>query len=323
MTLEDILRDSYRRLGYSDEPEGAVTSRLAGFADEAQREILREPGMEPLIRTTLTFTSASGQSEYGLPMGLSTIDSVRDIDGEIALMPMSEDEYRRKYVDPSRTTGRSYRYVPLSFGIAAQAPSTPADVVIVSTSALDVQTAFWTLLSSVGEIRTGSVQVVGTSGVSLSSGTVTNVSQIIDVYLSQAANGTVTLRQGSTGGTELCRITQGYTKPWRRQLALVPTPSEARVYTVVGTRAVTELLQATDEPVVPPRFHPMIGVGVRKREFELRGNMDRWAMADKDWREWMTDLRRYVDPTHGLIIPGGLRTGWSSLGPNFPAEWYR
>lgn len=323
MTLEDLLRDSYRRLGYSDEPDGQVTSRLAGFADEAQKEILREPGMEPLIRTTLTFTSTANQPEYGLPMGLSTIDSVRDVDGEIALLPMSEDEYRRKYVDPSRTTGRAYRYVPLSFGIAAQAPSTPSDIFAVSSSALDVQTCFWTVLLSTGEIRPGSVQLTGTTGLSISGSTLTNVSLIQDVYLSQAANGTVTLRQTSFFGTELARVSQGQTKPWRRQIALVPTPSDARVYTVIGTRAVTELLQATDEPVVPPRFHPMIGVGVRKREFELRGNMDRWAMADKEWREWIGDLRRYVDPTKGILIPGGQRTGWSSLGPNFPAEFYR
>lgn len=323
MTLEAILRDSYRRLGYKDQPEGLVTSRLMVFADEAQREILREPDFAQLLRVLTTFTSVANQAEYGLPLSLATIESVRDVAAEITLLPMSEDEYRRKYPDPSRTAGRSFRYVPLAVTVAGLAVSASgADVFIKSTAGADTQTAYWTVITDSGEVRSGSVPLAGSTAISLFGGTVL-ATQIVDLVLSQAANGTVTAHLLSGAGVELLRISQNQTKPSRRQIALVPTPTEARTYTVIGQRHTVELSQANDEPVLPPRFHPMIGVGIRKREFEVRGNMDRWAMADKEWQGWLSDLRRFLDPTHGLIVPGGLKTGWSSLGATFPAEFYR
>jgi hypothetical protein len=96
-----------------------------------------------------------------------------------------------------------------------------------------------------------------------------------------------------------------------------------RTFTVEGERDVTELIQPQDEPILPPRFHPMIGIGIRKREFEMRGNQERWMMADREWQEWRGELRRFLDPTKGMIVPGGQRVGWSPFGPTYPAEWYR
>lgn len=322
MTLSAILLDSYRRLGFSASPEGEVTTRLSGFADEAQKEIIREPGCEQLLRVQLTFATVADQAEYALGMGLASISQVRDIDHEQPLRAMSEAEYRAKYPDPSRSGGFPLYYVPLALAPVALRTSDASQVFIKSDSALDVQTAYWTVLTSSGEVRTGSTTLTGVTALTLSS-SITTIVQVLDIYLSQAANGTVTLHEDSGAGTEIARITIDQSKVTRKQLALFPTPSDVRTMTVEGERDVTDLIQPNDEPILPPRFHPMIGIGIRKREFALRGNSDRWMMEDRDWQAWRGDLRRFLDPTQGIVVPGGRRVGWSQLGPTFPAEWYR
>ena len=322
MNLGAILLDSYRRLGYSSSPEGEITARLSAFADETQKEIVREPGCEQLLRIQLTFTTTADRAEYGLGMGLAKIAAVRDVASDQALRPMSESDYRMRVPDPSRERGKPLYYVPLALSPLALRPTTISPIFIKSDSALDVQTANWEVLLSSGEIRVGSTVLTGTTAVTFEA-LITSVIQVIDVYLSQAANGTVTIHQTSGTGTELGRITVGQTRVFRSQLALLPTPTEVLTLTVEGERDTTELINPTDEPILPPRFHPMIGIGIRKREFEFRGNQDRWMMADNEWQAWRGELRRFLDPTRGIIVPGGQRMGWSPFGGNFPAEFLR
>jgi hypothetical protein len=235
---------------------------------------------------------------------------------------MSESDYRARVPDPSRESGSPLYYVPLALQPVALRPSNASEIFIKSTSASDTQTAHYELLTTGGEARVGSVTLTGATAVSLNT-LITDVVQVLDLYLSQAASGTVTLHEDSGAGVEIGRITIGRTTAARAQLALFPTPSDVRTFTVEGERDTTELINPNDEPILPVRFHPMIGIGIRKREFEFRGNQDRWMMADNEWQAWRGALRRFLDPTHGIIVPGGQRIGWSPLGSTFPAERYR
>lgn len=319
--LSSILLDTYRVLGYSSVPSQDIVTRLSAFADQTQREIIREPGCEQLLRIQLTFASVADQAEYGLPMALARISQIRDIANERTLFPMSESEYRTRIPDTANFAGMPDYFVQLETAHVGLRPSNASELFLDSTSASDVQTAYWEVLTSGGEMRRGSTTMTGTTAVSLDTG-LTTIIQVLDLYLSSPAVGTVTLHEDASGGTELGRITIGQTKVWRKQIALVPTPTDAWTYTVEGERDITPLLNPTDEPIVPPRFHEMISIGIRRREYEQRGNVERRMIADAEWREWRGQLRQYLDNTGGIFVPGGQVVGRSQMGPYFPADYY-
>ena len=167
-------------------------------------------------------------------MGLASISSVRDVSNEMALHPMSEDDYRSRFPDPSMERGTPLYYVPLALSAVAIRPSNASEIFIKSTSALDIQTVYWSVLTSTGEVRTGNTTLTGVTAVSLNTG-ITTVVQVLSFYLSQGANGTVTLHEDSGLGAELARITVGSVSArsagsWRscrRQATCGPSPSKA------------------------------------------------------------------------------------------------
>jgi hypothetical protein len=321
VTLSALLGDLYRRLGYQSSPAAEVTTRLTAFLNETQREILSKPGRERLIEARVTLASVAAQPEYGLPASLARIFTVRDIANEITLQPMSPARYRAVTPDPSSFTGTPDYYVPLGLGAWARRPSDASELFAKSSDATDTtQTLHFEVALANGNVRTSSVALNGITAVSLSAA-LTTIVQINDLYLTAVTAGNVTIHEDSGSGAELARINLGQLRSWVQRIALVPTPADVRTYTIDGEREVTDLVQANDEPALPPRFHRMLGMGARMKEYEVKGDLERRAVAESEFDAAERDLNLELSPfPDAVIVPGGRTMGRSRLGPHFPAD---
>ena len=57
MTLNDLEQDFYRRTNFNTTVDSATQTRVRALVNEAQSEILSEPGMETLRNGAITFAS--------------------------------------------------------------------------------------------------------------------------------------------------------------------------------------------------------------------------------------------------------------------------
>lgn len=106
-------------------------------------------------------------------------------------------------------------------------------------------------------------------------------------------------------------------------IALVPTPASAITYSVDYERNVTALVTGTGNvPIIPARFHWLIGVGARMKEYEKQQDRERYASAHMEFLGGLRKLKHFVfSQTAGsLNLRGSSQAGhFSSLGSWFPA----
>jgi pectate lyase-like protein len=291
VTFAAILADVYRRTGFASSPPTDVVTRLKAFVNETQQEILGEPGMECLLNDSVTFASVADQQTYGLPVEITKIKTLREATNRIVLLPMSLGEYRQRYPDPSAVTGTPTRWVDLGFDAVNVEPSDASTLYVVSSSGADTNTAYIEGYLSSGAPFSVSVVMTGATAVAFSPATVTNVTKF---YLSAAAAGTVTLREDSGSGTVLSTIYASQTLARYRRIALAPTPSAAITYTVEGERLVTDMVNDTDEPVLPAQFHRLLSAGARAKEKEKTSRGQDWQIAQSEYDKGLRKLKFWV-----------------------------
>jgi hypothetical protein len=122
----------------------------------------------------------------------------------------------------------------------------------------------------------------------------TTVIDITKFYLSAAAVGTVTLHEDAEGGTTLATIRAGATNSRYRRIALVPTPSAAVTYTIDYERNIADLVNGTDEPVLPEKFHYLLGIGGRMKEYEKIKDLSRWTLAKQEYESGLKKLKFWI-----------------------------
>ena len=320
MTFGTILADLYRRLDFASTPAAEVTTRLKAFVNEAQQELLSEPGMaewlarnEPMV----TFASVANQAVYAMPSGMSRIDAITDRANQRRLGLQSVDWYRSAYPDPTTNTGTPSDYVPFGFMAVSVQPSAATGLWAVSTSASDTTPVVYieTMRTS-GVPYSGSVTVTGTTRVQI--GTSTDHEQVTKFYVSAAGVGDIKLYTASSGGTLLATIPIGQTFSRYYSFALAPTPAAALTYYVESARPVTDLVNTTDEPLLPMRFHRLLVDGALMREYEKRSDV-RMDVAARRVRATMADLRYFLScPPDFLPVSGTQTAEQSRLGAYFP-----
>jgi hypothetical protein len=182
-------------------------------------------------------------------------------------------------------------------------------------------TLHWEVILTTGRTVTGQTTLTGTTAVSLDTsltGT-SGIVQVSDLYVSQALNGTLTIHEDSGAGTELGRINIGNLREYRWVVALAPTPSGVNSYIVEAERQMTDLVQPSDEPVLPPRFHGLLLHGLRRKEYEFKDDQTRYLQADKDYQHLLGLLRASLVGS-GSMVPGSRVSERSRLGAWFPAD---
>lgn len=293
MNLTALLADIYRRTGFVAAPASEVTTRLTAYINETQQEILSKPGMEWLFNGALTFDSVASTPQYALPQAVSRVKSIRETTNDRRLESRSFDWYRSAYPDSTAVTGTPFAFVDMGLSNIAVQPSNASAVFVDSTSAGDTGTAYVEGFTTGGYYRTASVTITGTTAVQV--GTITDWVFLTKFHVS-FADGTVTLHEDASGGTELARIPAGliHTAAHYRLIALVPTPSSVTTYTVDFAWDVQPLVVGTDEPIIPFRFHRLLAIGARMKEYERREQMARWRAAKSEYDKGMSELKYFV-----------------------------
>jgi hypothetical protein len=316
MTLTDLLADSYRRLGFASSPATEVSTRITAYLNEAHRQLLGMPGMELLRRSTYSFASVANTQQYGLPLSVGRVLSVRDTTNDVDLQPMSWGRYRAEAPDPSASPGTSHSYVPVGYTQVATQPSDASKIYVDSTSASDTGTVYIEGIRTGGYPFTASQTMTGTTAVQI--GTLADILTITKCYLSASAVGTVTIHEDADGGTTLATIPIGrkYARYWT--LALYPTPSAAVTYYMDFEREVSDMAQATDEPLLPPDYHWLLGTGARMREYEKQEDT-RYALALREWQTGVRDLKWWLATQQGIVVSRHRGRAPSQLGAWYPA----
>lgn len=319
MNLQDLERITYRRLGKPNptSPDSEVQTRIRQFLNERHRRLLR---MFPQLRDdVLTFASVSGTPRYALPeQGVARVNRIWETTNDRTLEMWSLSRLRAEDPDPQSST--PWAWVPLSYTQVHTQPSDASEVFAKSTSASDTtQTIYVEGIITGGYRRTASVTLTGATAVTLASA-ITNFIQIDKCYLSAAAVGIVTLHEDSGSGTELSRIAIGDTYAKFLSFLLYPTPSGAVTYTCDITRAVGDMSNATDEPLLPVDFHDLLAVGARLDEYE-KADDSRRKIAEVEWDEGVKELTSWIvaHPDYSPSLGGGS-PGISRLGAWYPAD---
>lgn len=294
MTLAQILGDVYRRCGYSATPASDVSTRITAFIRETQDEIMSEPGMEWLLNDQTSIVSVASQAEYGLPETVELIKSIRDTTNRCKLMPMSLSQYRARFPNPGTDPGTPEYYVVLGQSAVETQPAAAGQLNIISTSASDTAlTVYLEGLKTGGIVFAGDGTVTATTnGISQVSIGASDVTSITKFYISGAAVGEIRLRTST--GTILSRIVNGYTAPRYRQIALVPTPSAVITYLLDYERTVSPMTIASDEPVLPVKFHRLLADGARWREYEKQNQLQRLSVARAQYVIGVNNLKYWV-----------------------------
>ena len=266
-TFLELKQDVYRRAGHPSSPQTEVATRIGSFVNRWNRKILSAAGMEPLRRIILTKASVANTQTYGI--ALQKIRYMTEASTQRRIFEKTLGWYRNSFPDPSRFTGTPTDFVPMGITRIHTRPSAACELFVVSTEAADTGTVRVQAIRSNGYPVTLSKALTGTTPVSMST-TITDVIDILDVRLSAAQTGTVTVTQGS-GGTELSRLVIGQTTPRFLRFALAPTPSQVVTYQIDGIADIRDLTEDTDEPFENPDFHDILVDGAVHDEWKSRG----------------------------------------------------
>jgi hypothetical protein len=319
MTRTDLLTHLCYRLNKNATTLDATTqARLLGFLNQRQRRLLTLPGITKLRDTTVTLASVADQADYVLA-NIAKINRIWEATNDRVLYEMSLQEYR--LIQPDTTiTGTPEAFIWRGRQEVARQPADASSLFVKSTSAADTtQTAYVEGVITGGYPVSASVTLTGATAVDLSAATSTWI-RVDKCYLSAVPAGVVTLHEDSGAGTELARIAIGQTGTDYAGLSLWCTPSSVITYSVDITRAVTDLAQGTDLPVLPEDFHDVLLLGALADEYQHLDDQ-RYTVAASEYRERVGQMRYWLAET-ATGRPFGLSRGWqrpSSLGSWYPS----
>jgi hypothetical protein len=322
MTFADILSDCYRRLNYGTSPASEVVTRIKQFIVETQDEILSIPGMQSLLYGSITVASMANQARIGLPPSVSRVLAVRETTNDQTLRARSLGWYRSVDPDPDSNTGTPDYYVPLGLQATARVPaSTGTGLWAASTSAADtVPKVMVEGIRVGGYVNTPADKTLnGVTRVAIGTTPLTDYVDVTQFALTAACAGDVTLYDAAAAGNALATIGIGATTSRYAVVALYPTPSAAITYTIDCEHEPFALSANTDEPLLPPRFHRLLALGARKKEYEKTDD-SRYDAAARDLQRGIDQLTYYVaSPPDLVTVPGGRVDRGSNLGPWFPS----
>jgi len=268
MTFLEILQDVYDRTGAQQTPQTEVSRRIKRYVNSWNRKVLSAPGMEPLRRVILTKASIASTPTYGI--ALQKIRYMTETSTQRRMHEKTLAWYRDRFPDPAQFTGTPLDYVPMGITRIHTVPANASEIFIKSTEAADTGTVRVQAIRSNGYPVSLSKALTGTTAVSMST-TITDVIDMLDVRLSAAQTGTVTVHEDSGIGTELSRMVIGQTAPRFLRFALAPTPASAITYQIDGIADIVDMANDTDEPFENADFHDILTDGAVHDEWTMRG----------------------------------------------------
>ena len=315
MTFLEIKQRVFDKLQVSRTQTGTLNDQIGGFVNQWHRDMLTQPVFRGFRKTELTEASVASQWRYGTK--LLEIEHITERTNDRRLIKRTESWWRRNFPDPTEDTGDPEYWVPLGQTRIRKRPADASELFAISSSASDTNTISVEVVRSNGEVSLLSVSMTGVTGVSLDTG-ITDVVDVLDVYLSAVAVGTVSLREDSGVGTVLSEIAIGETKPRYTQFVLVPTPSSVLTFFLNGVSRMHDMVDNLDEPLIYEDFHDILvkgGVyeywlshGRTKEAQWLRDDIDKQVQRMRAWA-WFnhvqpeTDVEEVFNPLDRLTLP--------------------
>lgn len=315
MNLGELETLSYDRLGIEAIPDTFTIRRLRSFANETHREILRIKHFRRFRRRLLTVASTSGSPFMALPTAAVRVFGFQDRTNDTWLTEKDLSYIRQMDPGLRATAANPWLFAPfdLASPVAVQ-PSDASEIFVKSTSASDTNTAY------IEGVRTGgypTVLAVAMTGVTAKSFSAAqnDIVAINKFYLSQPAVGTVTLNEDSGAGTTLATIPIGRVFGRYSVVHLYPTPSASVMYYADAEVHVEDMVNITDEPLLPEEFHHLIATGIRMREYEKREKWDAYAQVQAEMVNGIAKMKTWINQRAGSLSETPARH--SMLGPWF------
>jgi hypothetical protein len=316
MTFGELQTQVLQACGHSTAASSDPRTRIKRELNAWQRRILTRPGYSRILRDSEgSFATVAGQATYGLGMPMGRILGIQQRDNHVVLAERSVSWLRQ--VDPGLTSSSSPAgaYIPKGWFPVQLHPASALDVWAKSTSAADTtQVVDWEFVLATMQRVSGNTTLNGTTAVQL--GTATNIVQIVKLSLRTAAAGVVTVHEDTGTGAQLLSLPIGQQFGRFLHIQLHPTPSAVLTYHLDFTREIQDMVQDTDQPLLPPDFHHLLGMGAEYDEWRKLSD-DRAPMTYQDLQQELRNLNAWVwdlpDDTHGSS------PGRSQLGPWFEA----
>ena len=323
--LQIKTRLAIRRGAASGTLVAATGTRYGNSLNEAHRQLLRMPGMESLRYAPVTFASVDGTKLYSLPaQGVARVNRITEATNDRKL------EFRTPAwldtVAPDPQSGTPWAWIPRGYTEVHTQPSDASEIFVKSTTTDTTQVAYIEGYITGGYYRTASVTLTGATAVTLSAA-ITNFIVITKFYLSAVGVGIITLHEDSGAGTELARIAIGDTRAQFYTLQLYTTPSAAITYTCDVLRAIPDMSNDTDEPLIPEDFHDLLIDMAEMRELTKQDDPQRYRLL----KDHLDDPQFGIPALKSFVINhpdwrpqwnDGRGTGISSLGAMYPADAY-
>lgn len=320
MNLTSLLADAYRRLRYTASPPSATITRLTAFANEAYRECLSIPGLDHLADDVLPVTAYANVARTGLPYTVERVHAIVDRTNNHKLWPVPIRDLRKD--DPSQafTGGYPLRYAVIGDQAVIRQPATTGLWVASSSVSDTTQKAFVESVLAGGypqkELTAGTA-LTGTARVQV--GTRTDHIEVTKFYIDVVGTGFISLYDAAAAGNELARLPIGQT--YARCLAIEWWPIQTADTPLYAdyTRAVFDLANGTDEPLLPVKFHDVISLGMRAKEYEYLDDT-RISVARSDYAKRQGQMKNWIlDDGDKIASLRKTPTRWSQLGPMYPA----
>lgn len=332
MNLTSILSDLYRRLALPSVPNPTETTRLTSFINTTHRQILGLPGMESLRDDTLTLTSSVltptvWAHKQGLPGAVTRIEGITDLTTQRVLTLCSLKELRA--LDPGQTAmGIPERYVVRGYQQVMTQPYEANPLLVVSTSAADtaVVVCLEILRNNVAKspflINT---TLNGTTPVTINPSQEDWADEVTKFYLVAPAAGDVSLYQTTVDPLrQLAQIGRGDTYARYLAIMLHPIPASVCTYQLDYVRTLVDLVQGTDEPLLPDDFHWLLVEGALLKEWTKRDD-DRRVAAEREYAKGISALKYFVTcHADDLQVSGSTRPreSHSRFGGYYPSMRY-
>lgn len=329
MNLGSILQDLYRRFNYTANPvPKTITDRLTYFVNETHRELCSLPGMERLRDDVVAVTAYNGVARTGLPPIVARIHAITDRTNNHSLEPVPLKLLR--VTDPAQAFVGGYplRYAVIGNQAVYRQPGGNVPLAgglwAASTSASDTTQKVFVQSVVTGGIPAqptiaGTI-LTGTARVQI--GSLTTHIEVTKFYLDQPCLGTVSLYDAAAAGNELGVIPISQTASRYLAVEWFPIQQQDTIEYVDYERQITEMADPSDEPLLPPDFHQLVGVGARMREYESIDD-SRAELARSIYEAGKVALRDFV-MNDGDRLASLRRTPirWSRLGAMYPAQGY-
>jgi len=322
VTFASILADCYRRLRFQTTPATAVSDRIKAYCNESHRELLTLPGIERLRDDVLTVTTTANVARSGLPQAVARIRKIVDRTNNHVLTQVPLSELRSWDPAQAFTGGFPLQYAIAGYQPVQFQPAAATGLWAVSSSASDTtQKVFVEAVVTGGYPHipvVAGTTLTGTTRVAL--GTRTDILEVAKVYLNLATTvGFISLFDAAAAGNELARIAPGQSAARYLAIEWFPVPTAAVVQTIDATRTIFDLVNDTDEPLLPPDFHYVIALGARMKEYELKDDA-RYSLARVEYLKGQNALRSWVlNDGDRIATLRPIPVRWSSLGPMYPA----